>query len=538
MSYCSILLPDAAELRLTRVISESDFLAVEVEVARAVVPCPGCGRVCSRRHSYYVRTLADLPSHGVRVQLRLRTRKFFCDARACSRRIFTERLPRTAAPYARCSLRLSEAFRNIGFVAGAEAGARLARQLGMATSPDTLLRRMRQFVIGNGWIPRVLGVDDWAWRRGHRYGTILVDLERRSVVDLLPDRSAESFAAWLETHPGIEIISRDRAGCYAEGATQGAPQAVQVADRWHLLRNVSEALQRVVERERKQLISATATLHQELGAVAVVRAPSLPAVSRLPSRAEQSSQQKRNQRLASYREAMRLRQTGSTQEEVARKLALSTRTIRRWEQAGQFPERAPVPPKRKQIDRWVSYLERRWREGRSNALALWRELRQQGYRGSRGAVQRWATRQRQIALPPAVSGVPRLLFPSPRQATWWLLQEPAARDGKQNAFVNALEQLSPAIANVAQQAREFVSLLRERRPHQFAKWLERNQAGELRGFVKSLRQDEAAVRSALTLPWSNGQVEGHVHRLKLLKRQMFGRAKFDLLKQRVLYAAA
>ena len=250
MSYCSILLPDAAELRLTRVISESDFLAVEVEVARAVVPCPGCGRVCLRRHSYYVRTLADLPSHGVRVQLRLRTRKFFCDARACSRRIFTERLPRTAAPYARCSLRLSEAFRNIGFVAGAEAGARLARQLGMATSPDTLLRRMRQFVIGNGWIPRVLGVDDWAWRRGHRYGTILVDLERRSVVDLLPDRSAESFAAWLETHPGIEIISRDRAGCYAEGATQGAPQAVQVADRWHLLRNVSEALQRVVERER------------------------------------------------------------------------------------------------------------------------------------------------------------------------------------------------------------------------------------------------------------------------------------------------
>src|SRR5436305_15222444 len=137
MSYCSVPLPDAAELRPTRVISESDFLAVEVEVARAVVPCPGCGRVCSRRHSYYVRTLADLPSHGVRVQLRLRTRKFFCDARACSRRIFTERLPRTAAPYARCSLRLSEAYRNIGCEAGEEAGPWIARRVRVARSPAT-----------------------------------------------------------------------------------------------------------------------------------------------------------------------------------------------------------------------------------------------------------------------------------------------------------------------------------------------------------------------------------------------------------------
>src|SRR4051794_24418085 len=160
MSYCSILLPDAAELRPTRVISESDFLAGEVEVARAVVPCPGCGRVCSARHRYYVRTLADLPSHGVRVQLRLRTRKFFCDARACSRRIFTERLPRTAAPYARCSLRLSEALRNIGFVAGGETGARLAPPPGGGTRPGKLLRRLPPFVVGNGLFPRGLGVDD------------------------------------------------------------------------------------------------------------------------------------------------------------------------------------------------------------------------------------------------------------------------------------------------------------------------------------------------------------------------------------------
>jgi transposase len=537
---CSTLLPDAVELRLERVVSESHSISLVVEAARPLAYCPSCRRASSRRHSRYIRRLADLPWNGVRVRIELHTRKFFCDSLSCSRRIFTERLPGTAASYARCTSRLNEALRQIAFVAGGEAGARLALRLGMGTSGDTLLRRMRQFMTRVRLSPRVLGVDDWAWRRGQRYGTLLVDLEQRSVIDLLPDRSAESFAAWLQAHPGVEIVSRDRAGCYAEGATNGAPQAVQVADRWHLLRNLSEAVQRVVEREQKQLASAAAIVNQEQQATAPVLVTSSSApVSRPPARAEQVSQQRRNRRLARYREAMRLREAGSTQQAVARKLSLSMRTIRRWEQAGQFPERAPVAPKRKPIDRWVPYLERRWREGCHNALALWRELRQQGYKGSRGSVQRWATQQRHIA-PPVEAKLqwPTFAAPSPRQATWWLLQEPDKRGAKQNAFVHACEQLSPAIAETARQAREFAKLLRQRKPQGFTDWLVRNQTGELRRFVTGLRQDEAAVRAALTLPWSNGPVEGHVHRLKLLKRQMFGRAKFDLLKQRMLYAAA
>ena len=197
-----------------------------------------------------------------------------------------------------------------------------------------------------------------------------------------------------------------------------------------------------------------------------------------------------------------------------------------------------APPRRKQLDRVVPYLEQRWSEGFQNALALWREVRAQGYGGSRGAVPRWATRQRYIT--PACPQQTRSVFTTPRarQATWWLLQEPTEPEAEHHQFVCAFEQLCPTIAQAAHQAREFVHLLRQRQPDRLAAWLERTKATKLGRFATRLQRDEAAVRAAFELPWSNGPVEGHVHRLKLLKRQMYGRAKFDLLKKRVLYPAA
>jgi transposase len=245
----STLLPDTAELNLDHLISELDSIILVLKTARPAACCPACQHPSTRVHSRYVRSLADLPWSGIRVRLRLHTRRFFCSSPTCSRRIFTERLPATATPYARRTVRFREALQLIGFAVGGQAGARLATRLGLAVSGDTLLRYIRQWRGSDRPTPRVLGVDDWAYRRGQRYGTILVDLEQRAVVDLLPDRSAESLAACIQSHPGIEVVSRDRAGYYAEGAAQGAPEAVQVADRWHLLRNLSEALQQIVERE-------------------------------------------------------------------------------------------------------------------------------------------------------------------------------------------------------------------------------------------------------------------------------------------------
>lgn len=532
------LVPDGGEVILEEVAAQGPGrLIMRLRPARKQSACPACRRSSRRVHSWYQRRLSDLPWEGIPVRIELHVRRFFCDNDGCGQRIFTERLAETAPWYARRTRRQNAALEQIAAVLGGAAGSRLAAQLGVLASDSTLLRQLRRRVaVNSAATPRVLGIDDWAWRKGHRYGTILCDLERGKAIDLLADRSAESTEQWLRTHPGVEIISRDRASLYAEAASRAAPKAVQVADRWHLLHNMSEALVDALRPHHRLLSEVARAIAKEAAAKPapepVCEQPS--AAVKAPTRAQRVQQQNRERRLARYEAVMEQVRQGVSQQRTARQLGLDRKTVRGWIRSQGFPERKQVE-RSSVLDPFHEYLESRWQEGCNNGAQLWRELRGQGFAGRPGIVREWirkrfGPRRCRGRQPPAPAAPLRA---SPRQVAWWLLKQPE----EARRYLDELLQRSPQIAQCATLAREFFRIIRRRDAAAWQAWRDASAATPFVHFTKHLRQDEAAFLAALKHPWSNGPVEGHIHRLKLIKRSMYGRAKFDLLRIRVLNAA-
>jgi len=426
----------------------------------------------------------------------------------------------------------------------------------MPTGRSTLIRLVRQAPLPPPADPRVLGVDDWAWRRGQRYGSILVDLERRRPVKLLSDRTAESLTAWLREHPGIDVISRDRAGAYADGARQGAPAAVQIADRFHLLANAGELLERVLGSRRTALRQAAAVVDQAISQSRPLGAEHV-AASPLPEgklRAQERRQERRAQRLARYDAVVALHQQGHSHAAIGRQTGLGRRTVRRYLRAGAFPERAAAPARPTMLAPYEAYLRTRWMEGCHNAQQLWREIRGRGFTGQAANVRRFLARWRPEPgrpgptirqdqahdAPPTLPARQPTPVPSPRQARWLLLRAVETLTPDERTYRAALLDAEPTVREVQQLVAGFETLVRRRDAPGLIAWLERADASsvpEVRSFATGLRRDRAAVDAALSSPWSNGQTEGQINRLKVLKRQMYGRARLDLLEKRFLYAA-
>lgn len=586
---------DHDDLWVQQVLYNNDELAVLLATAAPFSACPVCQLDSKRVHSRYRRTLFDLPLASRPVRLQLQVRRFFCPTSDCPRCIFAERLPALTQPYAHRTSRMATALRQIGLALGGQAGARLAANLHLTSSPDTLLRLVRQ-TEGQGQgqqsvptpTPRVLGVDDWAKRKGQTYGTILCNLETGAVVDLLPDREAATFATWLRQHPGVQIISRDRGGAYAEGARLGAPDARQVADRFHILCNLGDALEELLGRLYEELsklyqsakeptAASAASVANQQGSViedpdtattttTAGQAPRpcpVPQPGSGPKRRQRDvalSQARRSARVARYEEVIRLHALGWSQVAIAEHLNLTSKTVRRWLRKGTFPEYKYPAVRCSKLDEHKAYLHKRWEEGCGNAKQMWRELRQEGFRGGHTAVRDYVATLRQLqneqdeeqegALSGkvSVSGVPGdrkrrkaaklAKLPRPRQLKWLLLKPVDKLDDEQYETVLKLCHYSKEVTLAYGLVTDFQDLVRHRKAEQLSNWVGLALAsgvGEMVSFARGVQRDFAAVLAGMELEWSQGQVEGHVNRLKMVKRTMFGRANFDLLRIRVLH---
>ena len=536
------LLPTDDGLRLDDVSIGPDQIVATLEATAPRSTCPVCGTWSETVHSLYQRTMADLPWGQQTVQLRLRVRKCFCRQPTCSRRIFTERLPTMVAPYARRTRRLTEVVRLLAFALGGEPGARIVERLGMATSPATLLRLIRRTAVVEAPTPRALGVDDWAQRKRHTYGTILIDLEQHRLVDLLPDRTADTLASWLQDRPGIEVISRDRSGAYADGAARGAPDAMQVADRFHLTRNLGETLDRCFNRYRgviKEIERPDAPRRPADETPIPIR----PAPPRPSIEAEKAG--KRAARQSRYTLIRERYLKGASIAELARGLKLNWKTVRKYAQADQCPERPLRPPRPRLLTPYEPYLLQRWEEGCHNGVRLYREIAAQGFSGSRIHVARFVAQLRRDQLAQPTTPASATPVPSqgltPRDATWLVIRPVLERTPAEQTALDQLTQRAPELERVIVLGERFLALLRQR-PGDLAcdQWVTdaaTRGVPELRRFAVKLTQDLSAVRAAGREAWSNGQTEGQVHKLTRLKRSRYGRAKFNLLRLRLLNAA-
>jgi transposase len=575
------LLPDTVAIEA--VYPTKTHLTVQVACLLKSAACPLCQQPSERIHGSYGRTVADVPCGGRRVSLALTVRKFVCSTPTCPRKIFTERLADLVQSYARMTNRLSEALQTLGFATCGEVGERFAPKLGMCVSGPTLLRRMRTRSYTPPESVRILGIDDWAWKKGQTYGTILVDLQTRRPIELLPDRSAETVAAWLRVHPEVDVVSRDRGGEYAAAARKGAPQAQQIADRFHLLKNLRERLKEVMDRKQSCLPEVEEQAADAIPAKAQgikdqsVHVPIEPAVQPAPEKHyrtippypyqrppgmsynEFQKQVRRDKRAARYANVRTLFEQGLSQRAIARKLKLARATVGKFVQAQEYPEmhHPKQGARRSMLDPYKLYILQRWQQGCRNSVQLYDESTARGYKGSAPLLRKFLAELRKkhqeagsasvltlnactqaIEIPPSLPPKPRIACRmSATRASWLFVSQAGKLDARQKQHVEQIRAGHPDLERAYQLSQEFVMMLAERPEADLDPWLtqaERSGLPEFKKMALGIRQDYAAVKAALSSEWSNGQVEAQVNCLKLEKRIVFGRANFDFLRLRVL----
>jgi transposase len=531
-SLLAVLFPHLAGLRVHRVEDIGHAVVIAASCRARAACCPRCGQESARVHGGYSRVVADGAAGGRPVLIVLAVRRFRCQNPGCAAVTFAEQAAGVSERYRRRSVPLLAVLAGFGLELAGRAAARLAATLGIAVNPATVLRLVAAAPEPEiTAAPQVLGVDDFALAKGQVYGTVLVDMGTGDVIDLLPDREAATFEAWLKAHPGAEIICRDRAGNYAEGARNGAPAAIQVADRWHLWHNLAEHAEKAVTAHRGCLTDPDPDPAGEPYGLRDVDGRERRIITRTRDR---------------HAAIHQLLAAGHSLGSVSRTLGLDRKTVQRFARQPDPDTLLVKATSRPSIlDPYKPYLGQRWNDGITNAAALHEEIRARGWTGGILAVERYLRqfrtadgRDRQARARPQLTAPTTPPPPKTRQITSWLLRRPETLTDDEHAQLAAIRARCPHLDALAGHVTSFAQMMTARTGEDdLETWLAAAQTSDLpqlRSFAHGIRLDKQAVTNGLTLPWSSGTVEGTVNKIKMLKRQMYGRASFTLLRKRVI----
>ena len=526
----SLLFPHLSGLDLDRVEDLDGSVKIVARTGSGPVACRGCGTLLARVHDRYRRCLQDLACGGRSVQVELEVRRLICDNPACPVATFAEQVEGLTARHQRRTAGLRGLLERVALALAGRAGSRLARVLGAPVSRFTLIRLVRAMPDPEIGQVTVLGVDDWAKRRGQSYASVLVDMDSYRVIDILPDREAGTFADWLRAHPGVQLICRDRAGGYALGAREGAPGARQVADRWHMRDDLGDYVKKTVAAHHGCIREHYAVLER----AAADQAPDPQQTAGQATAAHAENRARVVRARQRYEQVQKLKAEGKRIAAITRELGLAPGTARRYFHAESADElvAASLAGWPSMLDDYKPHLHQRWNEGCTNIQQLHREVKALGFRGSYATVYAYLAPFQGKTAPPAVAGPPKV-----RHITSWIRRRPDNLDADEQLKLTQVRAACPHLDALRGHVEEFAKMLTGRHGERLDAWIAAVRAGDLphlHTFASGLERDHAAVLAGLTLPCSSGAVEGRVCKIKFLKRLMFGRASYDLLRKMAL----
>jgi transposase len=524
----SLFLPPELDFTLLKFHDTTTNIDFEVCSCQISSCCPLCHTISTKIHSRYVRIIADLPVSGKIAKLRLQVRKFFCENLDCSRKIFTERFTQQLPSYSRRFERLNELITSIGLELGGNVAQRIGKLCYVKISASTILRLVVKCPIPAIKLPKIIGVDDWAFKKRLKYGTIIVDLEKNEVIDLLPDREAKTLTTWLKLHSSVETVSRDRSSTYASAITEADDKIVQIADRWHILKNLTEGFEGFLNTQRESLRDISAELSEEQQLLSESIAPEIKEIAKkdilITGRYHDN-----------FLKVKELQREGVSKRKIAKILKMSRHTIDRYWHRTSFLQK--VSHQKSNILDFEDYLIKRWQEGEQKVKVLFEEIKAQGFKHSIKLVYEFVKKYPKTVVESLPEAAKIKYYSSKQLSIWLSIFRKDWSEECPKAYLEKLLEDNPIIKKVRNTVLNFRRLMKDKEGDKLKGWCDdviNDENENIKGFARGVLKDYNAVYQGFVSNWSNVPVEGQVNRLKNIKRQMYGRAGFELLRKRVV----